>query len=330
MAQKKTFTLEDLNFGGNNYSAMNPENQSYAWWGDILVHTTREDCKVVDQKSLKENSLFTCAEVNHALGETVMNSCSHATFPYPGQTLAMMESYSLRILYDWENKNVVWKQRKGYEVSDWSPSSRAQAYISDNNLFVMDAEENSHQLSTDGSREIVYGQSVHRDEFGIYKGTFWSPDGQHLAFYRMDQSMVADYPQVNLFTRIATEEPDKYPMAGETSHKVTVGVYDLATETTTYLKAGDPTNRYFTNIQWSPDSKKIYIQELNRDQTDIELTVYDATTGNREGVIYREHNDRYAEPLTPITFLPWDSGKFIFQSQKCWSGPAGGRIRFPT
>ena len=34
--------------------------------------------------------------------------------------------------------------------------------------------------------------------------------------------MVTDYPQVNTTTRIATLEPDKYPMAGMTSHKVTV------------------------------------------------------------------------------------------------------------
>ena len=70
----------------------------------------------------------------------------------------------------------------------------------------------------------------------------------HLAFYRMDESMVTDYPQVNTSTRIATLEPDKYPMAGMTSHKVTVGIYNPATQKTVYLKAGDPTDRYFTNI----------------------------------------------------------------------------------
>ena len=58
-------------------------------------------------------------------------------------------------------------------------------------------------MSTDGSRELVYGQSVHRDEFGISKGTFWNPQGTLLAFYRMDQSMVTDYPMVDISHRPA-------------------------------------------------------------------------------------------------------------------------------
>ena len=99
-----------------------------------------------------------------------------------------------------------------------------------------------------------------------------------LAFYRMDETMVTDYPQVNTTTRIATLEPDKYPMAGMTSHKVTVGVYNPATEKTVYLKAGDPTDRYFTNISWSPDEKSVYVIELNRDQNHAELVRYNAET----------------------------------------------------
>ena len=179
-----------------------------------------------------------------------------------------------------------------------------------------DAADKEHQLTTDGSRDIVYGQSVHRNEFGIEKGTFWSPDGQHLAFYRMDQSMVSDYPQVDIFQRVAAYEPDKYPMAGDTSHQVTIGIYHLQTGTTVFLKAGDPTDRYFTNIAWSPDSKTVYMFELNRDQNDCRLIAYDAMTGERKGELYRETSDKYVEPMHPIQFLPWDDTVFILQSQR--------------
>ena len=97
----------------------------------------------------------------------------------------------------------------------------------------------------------------------------------------MDQSMVTDYPQVNTSTRIATLEPDKYPMAGMTSHKVTIGVFNPATKKTIYLKAGNPTDRYFTNVSWSPDEKSIYVIELNRDQNHSQLVRYNATTGEK-------------------------------------------------
>jgi dipeptidyl-peptidase-4 len=128
--------------------------------------------------------------------------------------------------------------------------------------------------------------------------------------------MVTDYPQVNTSTRIATLEPDKYPMAGMTSHKVTVGVYNPATKETIYLKAGDPTDRYFTNISWSPDEKSIYIIELNRDQNHAQLMRYNATTGVQEALVYEEKHDKYVEPQHPLTFLPWNEHQFIYQSQK--------------
>ena len=132
----------------------------------------------------------------------------------------------------------------------------------------------------------------------------------------MDQSMVTDYPQVDIFPRNASYEPDKYPMAGMTSHQVTVGVYDLNTDKTVYLQAGDPTDRYFTNIAWSPDNKTIYMFELNRKQNDCRLVSYNAETGEKMAELYRETSDKYVEPQNPIMFLPWDDTKFIMQSQK--------------
>ncbi len=199
---------------------------------------------------------------------------------------------------------------------EFCKASGAVAFLKGHDLWVASANGTEHQLSRDGSREIVYGKSVHRDEFGIYKGTFWSPDGLQLAFYRMDQSMVADYPQVNTFEREATLAPDKYPMAGMTSHKVTVGIFSLQKEQTIYLDLGDPTDRYFTNIAWAPDGKTLYLYELNRDQNHTMLEAYDTSTGLKLRTLYEERSEKYVEPLHPITFLPWDNTKFIYWSWK--------------
>ncbi len=324
MAQKKQFTLEDLNYGGTNYYNMIPENRYTAWWGDELVRTEYDHCSIVNKQTGEETLLFQLVELNDWAGTVDSTRIRHfyyATFPYPDEPLVLLSSKQERLLVDWQQKRCVWRQSRQvnglHESSeDWNSASRAVAFVSDHNLYVTDGEGRLHQLSRDGSRELVYGQSVHRDEFGIEKGTFWSNDGRRLAFYRMDQSMVADYPQVDIDPRIASYEPDKYPMAGETSHKVTVGVFDLNTDRVVYLDAGDPTDRYFTNIQWSPDGSTIYLFELNRDQNDCRLTSYDAVTGKKKGELYRETSDKYVEPLHPITFLPWDSNKFILQSQR--------------
>ena len=319
-AQDKLFTLEDLNFGGTNYANLRPQNMWLTWWGDKLIQTDVEECYTIDTKTGKKSLLFSLDDINkwaESDDDTFVRHLMNATFPYPDKPIVAVGNRKAFILVDFEAKKVVWQDSiSGQNANDWNSVSRATAYVEDHQLFVVDGQGKKHQLSTDGSREIVYGQSVHRNEFGIEKGTFWSPDGQHLAFYRMDQSMVTDYPQVDIFPRNASYEPDKYPMAGMTSHKVTVGVYDLNTQKTVYLQAGDPTDRYFTNIACSPDSKTIYMFELNRKQNDCRLVSYNAETGAKEAELYRETSDQYVEPLHPIQFLPWDDTKFVMQSQK--------------
>ena len=277
--EKKSFTLEDLNFGGTNYRNMIPKTQYYKWWGDELVRIDGKEYYLVDKKSGKET-----------------------------------------LVRDTEKVNEIKQYQKKNERS----------FVKGNNFYVVGNQGDTIQLTTDGSREIVYGQSVHRNEFGIDGGTFWSPDGQRVAFYRMDQSKVADYPQVNIKARSAAYEPDKYPMAGEQSHDVTIGIYDLQTGKTIYLEtpksndtkqlpeSGKMDNQavYFTNVAWSPDSKTIYVFELNRDQNDCRLVSYDAEKGHRLQELDRETSTKYVEPMHPITFLPWDSSKFLFQSQR--------------
>ena len=328
--EKQLFTLEELNYGGNRNHILQPENKWFAWWGDQLVRNDVEECYLVDKKTGKEKCLFTLDEVNEWLKSDDMyyvRALYNATFPYPDQPLVALGNKKSFLLLNFKTHQIVWQDSiSGQTANDWNTTSRATAYVDNHQLYVVDGQGQKHQLTNDGSREIVYGQSVHRNEFGIEKGTFWSPDGQRLAFYRMDQSMVADYPQVDIYPREATYEPDKYPMAGMNAHIVTVGVYDIATNKTVYLKTPngsvlsdsvtDTRPIYFTNIAWSPDAKTIYMFELNRDQNDCRLVSYDAMTGERISELYRETSDKYVEPMHPIQFLPWDSDKFIMQSQR--------------
>ena len=335
-AQKgdKTFTLEDLNFGGNNYRNMVAKNRWCTWWGDELVRQDTDACFLVNKKTGKETKLFGINDINQWISPTKdikVRALYNAQFPFAGKTVVMVSNGSKTYFVNWKKKKCLNEIdfEDGENILEANTQQDAFAYLKDSNLYVRTVSNGKPvdtQFSTDGSRNIVYGQSVHRDEFGISKGTFWSPNGNKLAFYRMDQSMVTDYPQVDIpeigFNHpetqscIATPAPDKYPMTGETSHKVTVGVFDTKTGKTVYLKAGDPTDRYFTNIAWSPDNKTIYMFELNRDQNDCRLVSYNAETGDKIAELYRETDDKYVEPLHPIQFLPWDSSKFIMQSRK--------------
>ncbi|MBO4870503.1 MAG: DPP IV N-terminal domain-containing protein [Muribaculaceae bacterium] len=322
---QKQFTLEDLNFGGTNYRNMIPQNKSLTWWGDQLVRVGSDTCWLVDAVKGKEKVLFTLEVVNGwKKVDAELTSLAGVQFPYPDEPLMLVASAEERLLVNFKSRDIVWRQprEKGVQASGWNKKSRCMAWVKDDNLWLTDAQGKSRQITSDGSRDIVYGQAVHRNEFGIDGGLFWNPDGTRLAFYRMDQSMVTDYPLVNVpelddTTRvIAQAAPEKYPMAGQTSHKVTVGVLDVATGDTLYLQAGDPTDRYFTNVAWNPAGTVIYIMELNRDQNDCRLVSYDATTGRRIAELYRETHEKYVEPQTPIVFLPWDDNQFVIQSQR--------------
>ena len=156
---------------------------------------------------------------------------------------------------------------------------------------------------------VVLGESVHRNEFGINGGLFWSPKNNKLAFYRMDQSMVVDYPLVNTKAREAEPMPIKYPMAGMQSHWVTVGVYEPAAEKLVYLNTARDTTvhereMYLTNVAWSPDERYVYIAKVNREQNHMWLEQYDATTGAFMKVLFEETNPRYVEPCEPMMFTP--------------------------
>ena len=331
MAQKK-FTLEDLNFGGKNFQNMRAENRYTTWWGDQIVHLDKNKCTIVNPNTLKETTLFTLDDINNIPSKSnidrTVRSLYQVSFPSANQPLVQIATGKELLTVNFKTK---WIEDAieivpGTQVQAYNKVSGAMAYVLKDQLFVCDKAGNINQLTTDGSRNIVYGEAVHRNEFGIKGGLFWSPSGNRLAFYRMDQSMVTDYPLVHIpevdwkpakgESRIATPEPTKYPMAGEKTHNVTVGVYDINTKKTIFLDAGDPTDRYFTNIQWSPDSKTIYMFELNRDQNDCRLVSYNAESGKKIAELYRETDAKYVEPTHPILFLPWNANQFVMLSQK--------------
>ena len=191
------------------------------------------------------------------------------------------------------------------------------AYTIDNDLYMQTFDNTiSKCIHAEQPEDVKFGHAVHRNEFGIDAGSFWSPKGTALAFYRMDESMVTDYPLVNTTSRIAELKNEKYPMAGMKSHEVTLGVYTVATGKTVYLKTGEPAEQYLTSVTWSPDEKYIFIGVLNRGQNHLKLNQYDASTGDFIKTLFEEKNERYVEPSDPLYFLPNDPTKFLYVSQK--------------
>ena len=208
------------------------------------------------------------------------------------------------------DKQMDWRKPKNHD-----PKLEERVEIKEGNLYV-----DGKLVEKGDGYNIVLGESVHRNEFGIDGGLFWSPKANRLAFYRMDQSMVKDYPLVNTKAREAEPKPIKYPMAGMKSHEVTVGVWDVATEKLVYLNTRKDTTvhereMYLTNIAWSPDEQYVFIAKVNREQNHMWLEQYDAVSGQLVKVLFEETNPRYVEPCEPMIFTP-KGDQFLWYSMR--------------
>jgi dipeptidyl-peptidase-4 len=197
-----------------------------------------------------------------------------------------------------------------------SPNGTAAAWLKENNI-VITLNGKDVYVTNDTDKGIVNGSDyVHRQEFGIDKGMWWSPNSDKLLFYRKDETMVANYPLTNWDERIASNKDIKYPMAGMKSEEVTLVVYDIASGKSTTLKTEGPKEQFLTCVTWSPDGKKVYVGVLNREQNDLKLNRYDAVTGNFEKTLFEEKATTYVEPLHDLTFVPGKNDQFLYRSEK--------------
>ena len=210
--------------------------------------------------------------------------------------------------------------KAGAENLELDLRNGAAAYTIEGNVWFSAKDKEPKQITTDGGKGITYGVAVHRNEFGIEKGFFLSLDASKLAFYRMDESMVIEYPLVNTEAREAETTPTRYPMAGMKSHEVTVLVYDSQTNKTVELSTRENNSieereAYLTNLTWNPENTLLYIQKLNRKQNHMKMVAFDVSNGKLAKLLFEEKSDKYVEPESPIFFLPNDSQKFIYLSE---------------
>lgn len=236
--------------------------------------------------------------------------------------------------FAWKNGHMIFKLASSlyiydYKVNDiilhleipedaenltFSDQSGYLAYTIGQNVFVSTPEAKMQvtKLETEG---VSAGIAIHRSEFGIVNGLFWSESGRDLGFYEMDERMVTDYPLANYDAKPATVDLIKYPMAGQASHHAKVGVFSVENKKMVYLKTGEPLDQYLTNFTFSPTADKAYVVIVNRDQNHAQLNEYSAMTGELERTLFEESHDKYVEPEHPPIFPP-NAESFLWFSER--------------
>ena len=249
-----------------------------------------------------------------------------------GKVLTMEETIMSRnlspenIYSSWNDSSELIIRKDGkwqtYDITSGALSEMArhaapsvQAVTKGQSLYLIDREGNETPVAVSENSQITYGQYASRNEFGIDGGIFWAPDSSKVAFYRKDETKVTTFPLLDITTRTGSLKEIKYPMAGMDSENVQLGIYDLASAKTTYAKVDDfGYDQYLTNISWSPDATKIFIQVLDRSQKHMKLNMYCAADGSFIRTILTEDNDRYIEPQNPIWFIKGSDNLFIYRT----------------
>jgi dipeptidyl-peptidase-4 len=318
ISQKKLLTLEDAS--GMNSAILPRTMRNLQWCSDKDGFTFIDNNALVAGRagSLQRDTILRLTDINSQLQDLGTEALKR----FPGITWLDNSNFfftAAERIFSFNTEKKTLKQDNQYpkeaENVETDKNNLDVAFTIGNNLFIA-VNGNQLQVTSDTNKDIVNGQRVHRDEFGIYKGTFWSPEGNHLAFYRMDQTMVTDYPLVDIEPRIAQVDNIKYPMAGMTSHQVKLGVYTLESGKTVFMDTGEPADQYLTCVTWDPSEKYIYIALLNRDQNHLKLNKYDARTGEFVKTLFEEKNEKYVEPKHSLYFLHSVPDLFIWFSER--------------
>jgi dipeptidyl-peptidase 4 len=319
IAQLKQISLEDAIIGRSTYLSLE-EPSSLRWQNDQKFSFVEDDILWIRNiKSEEKVQVISLQELNAVMDAGGVNG--FRKFPEHSWTLdtkLLITAGGTSFLFDPATKKTEWQIVLPPEAENALTDEKGKfmAYTIDHDLYISFVNNQSARITNDGGNGIVNGQSVHRNEFGINNGIFISPKGNYIAFYRMDESMVTDYPLVDFMGRVAEHTPVKYPMAGMNSHHVTIGIYNVLSGKTIFLKTGEPLDRYFTNLTWSPDEKALYIAELNREQNHMHLNRYDISSGEKEYTLFEEKHEKYVEPLHSLWFSKTNHEEFYYLSRR--------------
>ena len=320
-AQKKELTLSDAVL--EQRKSLAPENlSSLSWIADSdRYYWINKDNKSIEIASAEEefHAAVNLAELNNLLRKQAQDSLK----ALPQINWLDKETFYFKnncVFYSYNIDDAQLQALLSYDEAaenlEYHAGENLLAYTIENNVYIATENNPKIQVTSFEDGNIVSGQAIHRFEFGIKKGLFWSNDGKKLAFYQMDESEVENYPKINYNTYPATVENLKYPMAGKKSHYAKVVIYDLEEKTTTYLKTQGEKDHYLTNFSWNPADNKIYLAEVNREQNHMKLNLYDAESGQLEKTLFEEKNSKYVEPEQAVQLFDELEDQFIWLSER--------------
>ncbi len=201
----------------------------------------------------------------------------------------------------------------------FSPNEELIAYVRDHNVFVYDIPGKTERpLTRDGSDTRLNGELSFMYGEDVFSRAavqlWWSPDSEALAYLQTDLSGVSEflYYDIQPFNpRVITQ---RYPLAGEKIETARVGIADLRSGVTTWVDRTGKPDEYVVRVDWLPDSRRLSVQTLNRDQDVLELSIAVRETG-RSTPVLKETDEAWVNCSDDLYFLE-DGKRFIWGSER--------------
>lgn len=213
--------------------------------------------------------------------------------------------FTNRITYDEEVK----------KDAKFSPDSKWLSYVKNHDLWVTNTKSlESIQLTTGGNEHLLNGELdwVYPEELQIRTGYQWSPDSKKIAFLQMDENEVPKFPIPDLSKVHPEVYFEHYPKAGDPNPKVRIGITDITTKETVWVKPDS--NEYIPRFDWLPNSSKLAVQTLNRNQNQLILYFVNPVTGQCEKIV--EERDPCWLNISDLYYFFEDRNSFIWYSER--------------
>jgi dipeptidyl-peptidase-4 len=226
-------------------------------------------------------------------------------------------SKSVYYIYDIHNDKISKLSDKKVMYATFSPQGDKVAYVLDNNLFIKDIKSGTiTQVTSDGKKNhIINGASdwVYEEEFALVRSFEWAPDGEHIAYYKFDETHVKEF-SMDLFKGglYPTQEVFKYPKAGEENSIVKVYFYNLEKNKNTYIYT-EKDYEYIPRIKWTNNPKILALYGMNRHQNELDFVLANTEDGSNK-ILFTENDKYFIDINDNLTFLPQDN--FIWTSEK--------------
>ncbi len=211
----------------------------------------------------------------------------------------------------------------------FSADNQQVAYVSNHNLYIENLNTGIiTQITKDGSDKIINGTFdwVYEEELFCRDGFKWSPDGKNIAFWRIDASKTRFHKMINntdsLYPFIV---PVEYPKAGDKPSSVKIGVVNVDTKKTNWLKIpGEANNNYLVRTAYLSDGNLMVVQ-MNRYQN--EINIYNCNT--KTGVVQNIYQEKSSEWVDLFDNSAWEYDGFpckFIDNEKAflWSSDADG------